>query len=1019
MYLSLLRPLRFDKSLNLSEEKPQTTHPLYAPAKGVVLHGTPYQGGERIPDETVAKLSPGQRSRLHNDPKAAEKAFRKEPALSKGDREEKGMSTPRIGRAERPDYAEPRLHRPAGTSNKKKQVESAEEGRALLPPALTAVDLVTDEEAAELSPFQARRLVKHFNKLPADAEYVAAANAGKAKRGWYADAAKTLHSLFGTDAGRFVALLAATSPQVSVEENLRKAAEVWRLYQEWMNRRAAKGAHGTPTYEQVSAELQRWKDRPGREFNPLGVHDNNIALALSSSDPAETTKVVLSGPKVDSFRRNLLGNLQAATNDVWMSYMGGFKQDEIAGRRGVHPEKADVDIFKINGEYLANTIKLRRTAKKLNAQLQPGEKPWTAAEVQETVWSFFRALAYVGGSSRKKGQMPLDPVQALNSLTHETVHGNADFVTLLFKRDANGSKNSIIRNLEAAGLGPALERVFQAYKAEERRTPQERPRGSVLDALSPDERRALVPVARRAGQHVTGFMGQTKYARKLRPLRFAAVEQPPSPQPMPAPPQAVNPAQGGGQIPGALAQLPPIDEHREHLLAFSPNVDDLSFEDALARSRAGNQKAFKRVVQHINEQVGLKAHLSDAIGDWSDGAENSILQTITEPVDSKTADYLASWYGLLANQKAVLAFTPLHGGLDSVYQIELPQTDLGQIRKSLDKAGIPFRTLVPSKKGTKVVIYDEKRGLRDQVAAWAGTHNATIRESIGQGRFIGGATRTAARAEYRKIITAYEAAAGKSGGQVRTYRPAVQPNHLRSEKNAETPLRKRRSGAIVRFAAVDPLHDVSIPRDTWTVKGELDRMVGAVRDALHSTKETFKDAYRQASKKRRRKRKFAAGEPADYRHEVAEAVRLHGGPYNHASLHKVRRYLSSKGLRDRSQQDRAIRAARLAGLIGAAALEGRYSSPEEREAAIREGDSLLGSLHLKEEPVRYSGVQAPAGGVVVRGLFYPGGKWIPSANLEKASYSQYQHVENQRAKKYRRADGSVSVDGALAAHSEQ
>jgi hypothetical protein len=69
-------------------------------------------------------------------------------------------------------------------------------------------------------------------------------------------------------------------------------------------------------------------------------------------------------------------------------------------------------------------------------------------------------------------------------------------------------------------------------------------------------------------------------------------------------------------------------------------------------------------------------------------------------------------------------------------------------------------------------------------------------------------------------------------------------------------------------------------------------------------------------------------------------------------------------------------------------------------------------------PIKFSGVQAPAGGVVVRGLFYPGGKWIPSANLEKASYPQYQHVEDQRArmqkkKNYKREDGSVDVQGAL------
>ena len=45
--------------------------------------------------------------------------------------------------------------------------------------------------------------------------------AGKAKKGWYKNSAQTLTHIFGSqDNGRFAALLAATSPQISVQGNL-------------------------------------------------------------------------------------------------------------------------------------------------------------------------------------------------------------------------------------------------------------------------------------------------------------------------------------------------------------------------------------------------------------------------------------------------------------------------------------------------------------------------------------------------------------------------------------------------------------------------------------------------------------------------------------------------------------------------------------------------------------------------------------------------------------------------------
>jgi hypothetical protein len=64
-----------------------------------------------------------------------------------------------------------------------------------------------------------------------------------------------------------------------------------------------------------------------------------------------------------------------------------------------------------------------------------------------------------------------------------------------------------------------------------------------------------------------------------------------------------------------------------------------------------------------------------------------------------------------------------------------------------------------------------------------------------------------------------------------------------------------------------------------------------------------------------------------------------------------------------------------------------------------------------DTPVRKAKVNAPAGGVVVRGLYYQGGKYLPMSMVEKASFPQYQQITAQgggirQPQKYRRPDGS-------------
>jgi hypothetical protein len=105
----------------------------------------------------------------------------------------------------------------------------------------------------------------------------------------------------------------------------------------------------------------------------------------------------LSTQKVESFRRNLLGDLHPSTNDVWMALFGGI------------PEDFTRTAYKM---FTANVLEAARLL------------GWQPAEAQETIGSFVRALAGL-----QKGG--LSPGQALRHVAAGHVLAAPDFVTLV------------------------------------------------------------------------------------------------------------------------------------------------------------------------------------------------------------------------------------------------------------------------------------------------------------------------------------------------------------------------------------------------------------------------------------------------------------------------------------------------------------------------------------------------------------------------------------------------------------
>lgn len=215
---------------------------------------------------------------------------------------------------------------------------------------------LTPAEADKIRRDTAQDMLDIYNELPADEDFETAATAGSIKKGWYKRAADSLQFIFGDDTERFVGLVAAMSPKQSVQENLRMSFKVWA---DWLDA-------GRPLEtDKLTDIVERHARIPSRV--PNSVRAMQGYLEGDKPNTAVDKDAKLSGFKVESFRRNLLGDLTPSTNDTWMAQFANI----------------DKALFGTKSGYLAFNAKIRKVADKLDM------KP---AEVQETVWSFFKTL---------------------------------------------------------------------------------------------------------------------------------------------------------------------------------------------------------------------------------------------------------------------------------------------------------------------------------------------------------------------------------------------------------------------------------------------------------------------------------------------------------------------------------------------------------------------------------------------------------------------------------------------------
>jgi len=180
-----------------------------------------------------------------------------------------------------------------------------------------------------------RNIKKHLKSLPTAERLAKHARLGIAKKGWYARALKQIKEKYPEDYKLFIGILAGTSPRQTVEKNLLMTVKIYRT---WIDK-------GRPLDDISLQELAKLSDLPARE--------GNVIRAFKG--------LPLSGNKVESFRRNLLGDLDAVTIDTWMLTYSGLKDNLNKAM------------------YIAYSHRVKKASQKLK---------WYPAEVQETVWSW-------------------------------------------------------------------------------------------------------------------------------------------------------------------------------------------------------------------------------------------------------------------------------------------------------------------------------------------------------------------------------------------------------------------------------------------------------------------------------------------------------------------------------------------------------------------------------------------------------------------------------------------------------
>jgi hypothetical protein len=515
--------------------------------------------------------------------------------------------------------------------------------RQTYPDFSNAVKFMTPQEVSKIirNPEGVKEMDRLLQTIPSAKELAAVAKAGTPKQGWYRASTQALIDVFGVqDAPRFASLLAAMSPQTSVESNLINALNTWK---NWT-------AAGRPTDpKQIKAIMGQSVQGSGTEASVLDAWTNNAMRALRAPNPLD---VVLSGPKVDSFYRNLADDVYRVTNDAWMASGLGVDQGMFSGSpTALQLSRGDPGL---SPGYIASSARMRE-AGQLNKMLP--------SEAQETTWSYFMPLYEM---QRKTG-LPAREILQRGLLTPESIRGTPDFSTLL----TQGQYGDVLRQ---AGYGEQLS-AMKPYQF-----PESAP------SLSRSEQREVERAARR----LEGLKGLRESESRSKIYSLPKLETLPTGEVREIPPQSAFasaqmeyiPGEGTGVLPDLLNASPGTKQYFSSRMSSAfrdPQERDIlqravGLEPLQIRSMTGSFRPSGRVgfQGNIKEQAYDVPKAWETNPGYASMVEVPLVEgDIPQPLKDKLSAVEAA-RGFMSAQRGSTwnAQVPMRGGQDMMVRME-------------------------------------------------------------------------------------------------------------------------------------------------------------------------------------------------------------------------------------------------------------------------------------------------------------------------------------------------------------
>jgi hypothetical protein len=183
---------------------------------------------------------------------------------------------------------------------------------------------------------------------------------------------------------------------------------------------------------------------------------------------------------------------------------------------------------------------------------------------------------------------------------------------------------------------------------------------------------------------------------------------------------------------------------------------DLKLKQAIAGMNSDEERKLLNTAVNVSCVVRTRIRAFPALGSWSDGAEHSVLLRVRG--DEATVRYVLSRIGRDVDQKYVIYFHPKPGGPVDLYTLRLRtgSKNLVALTNELERAGIPFRTLVPSGEIIAIYIIDLDGDLRPKIMSAARRLRANVTQESGSAELFGDDEREKAKLKFEQEIKAYE-----------------------------------------------------------------------------------------------------------------------------------------------------------------------------------------------------------------------------------------------------------------------